>query len=201
MQPLDISSNEIENNPIFKEKILGRKDSSVASLINQLNNSDWVKKGLQYLPKDIKEVIKCPFCQEKTITEIFIKSMHKYFDQSYKQKIHMISEFLNQYESMKQDVDKFKKNNIPSEYKNEFEKHILNLIDILNQNIKKIEYKKNNPSEVIILKKSDYYLDELNKFIQTINEKINQHNIKIQQAQQEKNRIKNIFWSNYEIRI
>ena len=59
----DNSNNcyDIENHSIFTEIIIGSQNSSVSQLIEQLQNSDWVRKGLKYLPKDIEEAVKCPF--------------------------------------------------------------------------------------------------------------------------------------------
>lgn len=39
-------ANEIELDPIFRDVITGNKDSRVAKLINELQNSDWVKIGM-----------------------------------------------------------------------------------------------------------------------------------------------------------
>jgi hypothetical protein len=77
----------IENQEIFKEVIIGNENSQVAKLINKLNNSDWVKKGKEFLnePKEENEI--CPFCQQKTITKDLHQEIQDYFDETYQNKI------------------------------------------------------------------------------------------------------------------
>ena len=71
----ECESVKIEPSKIFQEKIIGKENLSVSELIEQLDNSDWVKEGFdKYVTKDNKEHIRnCPFCQEQTITVEFIK--------------------------------------------------------------------------------------------------------------------------------
>jgi|GEM_PF-2249585 hypothetical protein len=41
--------SKIEENPIFNEVIIGNENSQIAELIKQLDNSNWVKVGKEYL--------------------------------------------------------------------------------------------------------------------------------------------------------
>ena len=56
-------ANNIENDKIWTEVIVGNNDVDIAKLINELNMLDWVKAGQQY----ICEGDLCPFCQKHTI--------------------------------------------------------------------------------------------------------------------------------------
>ena len=49
----NISINDIELNKLLQKEIVGNKNSTISELIEKLNNSDWVKKGLDYIPKEI----------------------------------------------------------------------------------------------------------------------------------------------------
>ncbi|MGT0150811.1 AAA family ATPase [Vibrio metschnikovii] len=77
-----ISLSELlpEELELLKEIVIGNEDSSIAKLINQLKNSDWVSDGLRYLD-DIKDET-CPFCQSKTITPELIAQIKDYFDET-----------------------------------------------------------------------------------------------------------------------
>ena len=196
---IDIQPGFIENNSLFKEEIVGTQSSSVVGLIKKLQNSDWVKQGLdKYLPKDITESTQCPFCQEKTITQSLVDNIKKYFDESYRRKIHKISELQSKYEDMVKEIEKFKKSNLNhyfiKEKKDQFEVFIHKLKECLEQNLSKITNKKDRPSQKISLNKSNEYLDSLNKFIDDLNNSISEHNTKIRDSKTEKEKIKDIFW-------
>ena len=195
---LKIDPSTIENDSLFKEEIVGSQNSSIASLIEKLKNSNWIKEGLKYLPEEIKESTECPFCQEKTITEDLAYKIKNYFDQSYKKKTEKISELQTQYESFIGQVNKVKLDNQTSasieEYQSQFEKSIYSLNLILSENLQQIENKKQNPSKKIALKDSKDQMTELNQIIDGINKKISEHNKKIEDSKTEKERIKGIFW-------
>ena len=93
LQRIDINVGGIERDNIFSEVIIGNEDSPVADLIKQLNNSDWVRKGIDYLPDEIKESAEqCPFCQQDTITEKISKNIRSYFDETHEKKIENIKQ-------------------------------------------------------------------------------------------------------------
>jgi len=190
--------NKIENHQIFKEIIIGSKDSSVSGLIKELNNSDWVKKGLEYLPEKIKESVECPFCQEKTITVDLADTIKKYFDENYQKKMDGLSSFENLYKKFISKIKSFETQNqeniFVKEKKENFDNLILQLNKVLDSNLIKIKNKILNPSQEIILKSSENQITELNQFIMNINENIKLHNNKIENTNTEKNNIKKIFW-------
>ena len=190
--------NKIENHQIFKEIIIGSKDSSVSNLIEKLNNSDWVKKGLKYLPEKIKESVECPFCQKKTITEKIACEIKEYFDKSYQEKLDKISELKEQYKNFIGQINHFKsecqENIFVKEKEHEFSNLISLLETILNKNLQEIQNKAQTPSQEISLNSSKSHLNKLNQFIENINRKIKSHNTRIRNATDEKEKIKTIFW-------
>ena len=192
------SPNKIENHQIFKEMIIGSKDSSVSDLIKKFNNSNWVKKGLEYLPEKIKESVECPFCQEKTITEKIASEIKEYFDESYQKKIDKILQMKEHYNKFIVQIDHFKSKNqeniFVKEKKHEFNNLVAQLKIVLNKNLKEIQNKIKTPNKEIFLKNSENQLNKLNQFIEDVNEKIQSHNTKIKNAKDEKERIKTIFW-------
>ncbi|RSO15883.1 hypothetical protein EA762_15940 [Acinetobacter pittii] len=81
---INFSSQDIEIESLFSKHIVGNENSTVSQLIKMLGNSDWVKAGLKYIPQNgLNENLNCPFCQEKTISNILIENIKNYFDASY----------------------------------------------------------------------------------------------------------------------
>jgi wobble nucleotide-excising tRNase len=84
---------EIENDGIWKKKIIGKSDVDIAKLIQNLNMHDWVNQGRNYL----QEGETCPFCQQKTITDEFRQQIENYFDESFTNSIKLIKDNNDEY--------------------------------------------------------------------------------------------------------
>lgn len=84
---------KIVNDEIWKEKIIGKEDASVAEIIKQLDNSDWVKEGMKYHDK---LETKCPFCQQDTPHSLK-SDLENYFDTKYLEKKENIDTLLKNY--------------------------------------------------------------------------------------------------------
>ena len=91
---------EIANNLLLREVIVGAEDSYLSSLIKELKNSDWVADGRKYIqnPKE-----KCPFCQQNLPGEV-AKDLEAYFDESYKKKKGELGKLLETYENEKKKI-------------------------------------------------------------------------------------------------
>ena len=98
-EPLDLLDTDpllkIEQNNLLKEIIVGNKNSSIANLIYRLGNSDWVKKGIEYFPKDNDQIY--PLCQKPTLTPDLQKEIKDYFDETYEKKINELENLRNNY--------------------------------------------------------------------------------------------------------
>jgi len=93
---LSFNEKTFLENSLLKKEIVGNTNSSVSDLIEKLQNSDWVKKGIQYLPEDIDAAGElCPFCQKKTITKDTIRKIKEFFDESYERDIDGIGNLLS----------------------------------------------------------------------------------------------------------
>jgi wobble nucleotide-excising tRNase len=68
-----------ETNPILKKRVIGKEDVDIATMINKLRNSDWVREGREfYIVNDGV----CPFCQQETNDE-YAQSLNDYFDETF----------------------------------------------------------------------------------------------------------------------
>lgn len=188
---------EIENNSIFDEVIIGKKDSTVAKLIETFQNSDWVKLGLSYLPNEINETASCPFCQQKTVTKNLADEIKNYFDKTYEDKIDLLKRLKSQYQTIKDSIptsDSFLVNDYAITAKIELESLHTKLLTALSQNITAIENKIKLPSNKVTLQSSSQALQEFNELIEKINKEITEHNEKIKNKKNVKDSIKKEFW-------
>lgn len=189
---------EIEIDEIFQKEIIGNENSTVAGLIKELKNSDWVKMGLKYIPDVVsKEGERCPFCQKKTITNDLAENIKNYFDVSYEQDIEKIKKLKGLYENYSEQlpkIDIIDGISILKEKKEKFGTQINTVKVVLEKNISKIESKLSSPSTEVFLENSEDSISELNKVINEINAILVQHNSKIDNKENTLKEIKKSFW-------
>ncbi|MFJ1431039.1 AAA family ATPase [Capnocytophaga canimorsus] len=195
---ITFSPQNIETEKLLSKQIVGNENSSISELIKQLGNADWIKSGLQYLPKkQIQENSICPFCQEKTISNELIENIKNYFDASYETDINYLNTFLEQYSNGILSIPNkatFETNPKFEEYKKDFEIKYNAFSKILEDNKKQIENKIKTPSVPIVLNSSEKALQELNAIIQKINSLIDEHNKNIEQITAVREKIRTDFW-------
>lgn len=187
----------VENETIFHEIIVGNKDSTVANLIETFQNSDWVKLGLIYLPNEINETASCPFCQQKTVTKNLADEIKNYFDETYEDKIDLLKGLKSQYLTIKDtipNIDSFLVNDYANAVKIELENLYTKLLMVLSQNIIAIDNKIKLPSNKVTLQGSSQALKDFNELVDKINQEITQHNEKIKNKKSVKDSIKKEFW-------
>lgn len=188
----------IENQEIFKEVIIGNENSQVAKLINKLNNSDWVKKGKEFLnePKEENEI--CPFCQQKTITKDLHQEIQDYFDETYQNKITSLEnydkEYWKEYQVVKNLETELLKIDFVKNKEKDFKLLFKNFIDKVSSNWSKVSNKIKHPNIVINLESSILEQKALNDFLDEIIEEIKTHNEKIKNKQKTKEQIVKEFW-------
>ena len=66
----------IEVNPLFRESVIGKSNSTIGKLIEKVGNSQWVLNGKKYIEKSEG---KCPFCQQQ-LPDGFSKMLEDYFE-------------------------------------------------------------------------------------------------------------------------
>ncbi|EJF99963.1 AAA family ATPase [Flavobacterium sp. F52] len=191
-----IISKEIDE--LFNKQIVGNENSSVSQLIKVLNNSDWVKEGLEYLPQgQIEKNETCPFCQENTISNTLIENIKNYFDASYEADINALKVFLRDYTDAIYTIpnkSRFEENPKFETYKKDFEIKYNAFIKVVEDNKKLIDEKIKTPSVLISINDSTKELNELNDVISKINMLIQDHNRNIDQTATVKAKAKITFW-------
>lgn len=168
-------------------------------MIKNLANSDWVKKGLDYLPEEIDDSgTPCPFCQEKTITKNVVSNIKDYFDETYENDIDELKKLLSDYEKAINSIQSKKTYEAHSfiiENKTDFGNLYDLVLKVLDINKRKFEEKLKTPSQRVTLDNSSKAVENLNQFINNINEKIDEHNRKIDNIEGSLNQVKETFWN------
>lgn len=199
LSTLDFTAQNIELDQIFQKAIIGNENIAVAGLIKKLENSDWVKKGLEYLPDKIgNEGVLCPFCQEQTITKTLVDNIRNYFDETYENDINKLKSYLSNYELAINALQK-KETYEPSPFiiarKDEFENLYNSVSQCLTANKTQIVEKIKSPSQKVSLNDSTDTIKTFNRFIDNINEAITEHNKKIDNKDDSLAILKAQFWN------
>lgn len=192
----DAASLEIDQ--IFKAAIVGNQDSIIAGLISRLENADWVKEGVVYL--DVLASTNdeaCPFCQAKTISKTVSDEIRGYFNESYKHSLGALRDIQENYQNAIRSVGSVslhKASPFMECHVEELSDKYERFLDLLRRNIDRIDSKIKNPSQEQILEESSDLLSKINELVLYANERILEHNIKIDNKKQELKRISSEFW-------
>lgn len=192
---ISLSELSLEEVALLKEIVIGNEDSPISKLINQLQNSDWVSNGLEYL--DEIEDATCPFCQSKTVTPELIAQIKDYFDESYEESKTKIAEIVTTYKAIVEsltDFESYKTSQFCADFLAEMTESYGLIRSTLKSNLQKIEQKKNTPSLQVELDGLVEHVQKFNEYVDTANEKIGIHNQKVNNSADEKKKIKKQFW-------
>ena len=188
-----------ESNDILKKVIVGNENSSVASLIGKLNNSDWVKDGLKFLLSEpSNEVSQCPFCQEQTITESLISNIKEYFNEAYENDLQELNKILTEYETGLYAVTEKSvliSHPIFGADKTDIESKHDKFCTQVRSNISLIKEKIKTPSKPISLTDTKNLFENLILCINQANEKIEEHNKKVENKEKTFKELYDSFWN------
>jgi wobble nucleotide-excising tRNase len=199
LQLVSFDSEGIESHNIYSDIVVGSSDSPISSLIEKLNNSDWVRRGLNYIDEvGVGELLECPFCQEKTITNDLSLEITNYFDESFDESISLISNHLTKYENLASNLlslDVYKTNPFANDRYSELSQRHRALEKNITSNLNTITKKASTPSLSLSLKSTAISLLSFNELITEINADISTHNIRLNNVATEIAKLKNEFWN------
>ena len=190
---------QIEENSIWNKKVVGKRDIDIAGFIQQLNISDWVHQGKNYIQKDSNV---CPFCQQETITDDFKKQLENFFDKSYINDINLLKELFNSYTALTLNILN-ELNNIEEREKNldntkldidKYSSYLKTLNSQIIANNEKLKTKLKEPSREITLQSVREQLDLISNLINEANEKIRIHNQIVVDFNNQRNILINDIW-------
>ena len=183
-----------EENGILRKKVIGKTDIDIATLIQRLGNSDWVKQGCEfYNPEEHV----CPFCQQDTPPSLE-DSLNKYFDETFTADTDAIEKLFTDYktdsERVKQSVQTLLDK--PSKF--------LNMVklqadsDLLESkiqiNIQRIEEKRRESSKSVELDSLENVLNAVKKLVEDANEAIKEYNTMVSNLEVERTQLTGQVW-------
>ena len=190
---------QIEENSIWGKKVVGKRDIDIAGFIQQLNISDWVHQGKNYIQKDSNV---CPFCQQETITDDFKKQLENFFDKSYINDINLLKELFSSYTALTSNILN-ELNNIEEREKNlgntkldidKYSSYLKTLNSQIIANNEKLKTKLKEPSREITLQSVREQLELISNLINEANEKIRIHNQIVVDFNNQRNILINDIW-------
>ena len=192
-----INVEDIEQSELLSKVIVGNNNSSVASLIETLGNSDWVNTGIKYVHIDGEKGV-CPFCQQKTITQNFLEQINAYFDESYNRDKSQIEQMISRYDAeIKKATDFFnviKDDSFLEKNKAKIESLSANLISVLEHNLNALREKAKTPSIQVSLQPTNEIIESINSIIENANKEITLYNQRIADIKGSKSKIRDSFW-------
>lgn len=195
---VNFPSREIEDDESWQTVLVGNENSAVAGLIERLNNSDWVKKGLSYLePADSPDSKICPFCQQATISTILRHDISNYFDDNYEKALKKLGDMKTRYDhivDLLPSLDKLLVNVFAQEYRGEIELALGELDKLVSKNKMLMAEKIRQPSVKISLSSTKDAVEKLNICIGKVNEKIISQNQKVKEKTKTFLNINTKFW-------
>ena len=179
---------------ILDKTIIGKIDVDIASLVQRLGNSDWVKQGRNFY--DPKERV-CPFCQQETPPSLE-DSLNEYFDETFEGDTAELEKLYADYrcdaERLQQSVQSLLAN--PSEFIDA--EKIQSESDLLDSkiriNIQRIGEKRRELSKLIELESLKSVLDAIETRINTANSEIMTHNAVVSNLEKEKAELTGQVW-------
>ena len=197
IQKISFNVTDIERDEIFSTPIMGSKSSSVSGLISKLNNSDWVREGLNYIDESTEETQACPFCQESTLKKALVDEIYGYFDKTYDQATKKLKQFKDTYSNALERILPYASevpDEIIEEHWQEIKAGIDQLIATAELNINIISEKQKSPSETKTIKDTSNIVSTINEKINKANDIISEHNRKLDNKVDEIRKLKDEFW-------
>lgn len=190
---------EIENNSLWKKKIIGKSDVDIAKLINRLNIGDWVNEGRKFLENGSSI---CPFCQKETIDDNFRSQIESFFDETFITETFRLKNLQNDYSSFCQNIinqleeieAKGKRDDNANLDIELFSAYLKTLISQINSNKELIGNKIKEPSRVVDLVSNKEQFTLLFGLLKNANDKISEHNKLVANYKTEKSNLIKEIW-------
>lgn len=177
ISPIDFSRiREVEDNPIWRQVVIGNKDADIAGLVEHLQNADWVRSGLKFIEDD-SDV--CPFCQKHTIDEIFRTKLEQYFNQQFQEATDLISTLITEYQQLSNFISqkilelatnpKVNGDKISS-FNTQFDAHKDKVLGIMINKKEKPSLQSEIPTGIDLFNRVSEYIIEVNQLIERNNQ-------------------------------
>lgn len=184
---------QILSNPIWQKIVVGSADIEIATLINKLDNSDWVGQGRMYLDHSNDT---CPFCQQG-LPHDFKNQLEQYFGGQFAEDTNLINTLIDDYTVQRQQIltpmEGLSDKQL-SFIEGTLEGVIENFQRLLEENHRLFQQKSNEPSQKIDPKDINEECGKITQFISNANQRIAEHNTRIDNAEAEKRILTKEVW-------
>lgn len=190
-----LSDEKIE---VLKNQITGGSDGPIAKFIKELENSDWVSKGLTFIDTIEGPPHKCPFCQESTLSEALLASIRSVFDETFESNKAVIAQIATDLElfiSSSKPIQNFTEKVWSKEQKEQYLSIHQEWVANLRENLLRVQSKIGSMANSISLSLSDKSVNKMNEIIKSVNENVKLHNFDVSHKDKAKKEIKSKFWS------
>ena len=187
----------IEQENIWNKVIIGSGDVDFAGFINNLGISDWVRQGIGKM--DTTNGV-CPFCQQHTISNDLIEKFNDYFNDEYKNEVNKIERFNEEYKSATTLLVEFLTNLLNNSKYSEYvdADKLKGIISGLKKhhklNLASMAKKTTSPSDKIDLEDGIMLYDELEDFIEGVNNAVSERNTLIAHKNKLKSKLPEQVW-------
>lgn len=189
-----VEIENLENNKILEKRIVGKEELDIASLIKSLQNPDWVKSGMKYIPLSDN---RCPFCQQ-ILPSNLEEQLNEYFDKTYENDKNTVLKLQQDYSSVTSSYMNKINALLTSTYeqlnKDELKSVFNSIQKIISANLNNFDKKIENLSQKYPLKSIVDYCKEIEEIINATNKKIEEHNTFIQNIKNEKKKLEPLVW-------
>lgn len=193
----DFTFDELEKNEysdILKTKIIGKEDIEIAKLIQKLDNSDWVKDGVDYLQLTKNS---CPFCQQ-TVSPELRKEIESFFDETYENQRNELNNFIQNYRthinSLINELDLLAKRDIAIVDFKELNDKIDLLKEQFKNNTATLEAKQKTPSVPTSIYSLKEILMEISALVTGYKANVQENNKTVLNIKSEKDTLKSEIW-------
>lgn len=185
---------DLENQTILKTKIVGTPDSEIADLIDELENSDWIKEGVKYLEKSQPQ---CPFCQQR-INERLQNKIKSFFDEKYENQISELESYIKKYHqyirSRLDTLQKLSDQKLKILDYNELDDQIKIIEEKFRNNQNVLAKKEESPSLSIELESLGPIFLKVNNIIGQMAGKARKHNEQMDNIEEEREKLESEIW-------
>ncbi len=183
-----------EYSDILKTKIIGKEDIEIAKLIQKLDNSDWVKDGVDYLQVTVDS---CPFCQQSISSELR-KEVESFFDETYENQKIELNDFIESYKTyvggLISELELLSNRTIAIIDFQELNDKIDLLKEQYKNNIATLEAKQKTPSVPTSIDSLKEILSEISTLVTGYKAKVEENNKTVLNIKSEKNTLKSAIW-------
>ncbi|HHX59364.1 MAG TPA: AAA family ATPase [Epulopiscium sp.] len=187
---------------LLSKRISGSAETPIGKFIEFLENSDWIKQGIDYAKESAG---KCPYCQQM-ISDDIQQNIESFFDETYEKECRIMQSFKSNYEAFTNSLLARLGNMLDNPIQlldYELLKSEVDVLKVLiDSNTRKVQAKVASPASVTIIDSLSPIIQQINAIIVQFNATIKKNNDIVQDQANERKRCEKLLWAYfcYELR-